>query len=170
MKTKKIAVIGLLSALNIASRIILKALPNIKPIAPIIFITSMILGPSYGIPIAVVTVLVSSLFLGFGIYVPFQIIGFCIVAGVGAIVGKLFKKPNIILTSILCGFLGFVYGFIVSLDKLLMAGPYAFLVYYIQGLPFDFLHAMGNVIFYIVLYPVLTPILLKSKSMQNQPV
>lgn len=164
MKTRKIAIIGLLSALNIASRIILKVLPNIKPVTPIIFITSMIMGAEYGIPISIVTTIVSGFFLGLGTYIPFQILAFCIIALVGASIGKLFKKPNLIIMALLCGFMGFLYGFFVSLDKLFIAGPYAFLVYYGQGLSFDFLHAIGNIAFYIVLYPVLAPILRKEKD------
>lgn len=164
MKTRKIAIIGLLSALNIASRILLKVLPNIKPVTPIIFITSIVMGAEYGIPISIVTTIVSGFFLGLGTYIPFQIIAFCIISIIGGAVGKLFKKPNIIAMSLLCGILGFIYGFFVSLDKLLVAGPYAFLVYYGQGISFDFLHAIGNVVFYFVLYPVLSPILNKEKN------
>lgn len=164
MKTRKIAIIGLLSALNIASRVLLKVLPNIKPVTPIIFITSMVMGAEFGIPISIVTTIVSGFFLGLGTYIPFQIIAFCIIAIIGSTIGKLFKKPNIIVMVILCGILGFIYGFFVSLDKLFIAGPYAFLAYYGQGISFDFLHAIGNVIFYIVLYPVLSPILKKEKD------
>lgn len=164
MKTKKLAIIGILSALCIASRIALEALPNIKPVTSIIFIASIILGSSYGISISTVTTLVSGLYLGLGTYIPFQILAWAIISLIGGTIGKLFKKPNVFIMAILCGFFGFLYGFFVSLDKLFIAGIYGFLSYYIAGLPFDLLHAIGNVIFYTILYPVLVPILKKEKS------
>ncbi len=48
---------------------------------------------------------------------------------------------------------GYVYGFILSLGTYTYSGT--FFAYYIAGLPFDTLHAIGNVIFTILLYPFL---------------
>lgn len=43
-KVKEISLIGILAAVNIASRIYLQALPNIKPVTSIIIISVMLFG------------------------------------------------------------------------------------------------------------------------------
>ena len=63
-KVKEISLIGILAAVNIASRIALQALPNIKPVTSIIIISVMIFGLAFGIKLTIVTTLVSNIYLG----------------------------------------------------------------------------------------------------------
>lgn len=168
MKVREIVIIGLISALNIGSRLVLQPLPNIKPVTTIILLCGMILGMKISIGIAIVTTLVSGMLLGLGTFIPFQILAWVIVAFAGSIIGKLFEKPNVILMALFSGFCGFMYGFFVSLDKLIIAGLPGFLSYYVAGLPFDCLHAVGNIVFYFIFYPILTPILKKEKLKLNE--
>ena len=57
---------------------------------------------------------------------------------------KLNKKPNILVMAIFAFIMGYVFGFIVSLDKFVIGGPSLFIVYYLAGLLFDTFHAVGN--------------------------
>ena len=73
-KVKEISLIGILAAVNIASRIYLQALPNIKPVTSIIIISVMLFGLGFGVKLSIVTTVVSNLFLGMGTWTFFQIL------------------------------------------------------------------------------------------------
>ncbi|MFR6099536.1 MAG: hypothetical protein ACLUIS_05520 [Longibaculum sp.] len=63
-KVKEISLIGILAAVNIASRIALQAVPNVKPVTSIIILSVMIFGLAFGIKLTLVTTLVSNIYLG----------------------------------------------------------------------------------------------------------
>lgn len=161
-----VAIVGLLSAFNIASRMFLQFAPNIKPVTTVIIVTAMVMGVRYSVYINVVTVLVSGIMLGFGTFIPFQILAWAIIGGIAGLLhkNKRYKKVPIGFMALLCAIGGFVFGFFVSLDKFFIAGPYGFYVYYLNGLPFDGLHAAGNFFFYLVCAPILINILEKQIS------
>lgn len=164
-----VTIVGLLSAFNIASRMLLQFAPNIKPVTTVIIVTAMVMGFRYSLYINVVTVLVSGILLGFGTFIPFQILAWAIIGGIAGLLHKkqLYKKIPIGFMALLCAIGGFVFGFFVSLDKFFIAGPYAFYVYYLNGLPFDGLHAAGNFFFYLVCAPILIKILEKELKKNN---
>lgn len=159
--THDIAIIGLLSAFNIASRMLLQFAPNIKPVTSVIIISAMVLGFRYSFYINVVTVLVSGMMLGLGTFIPFQILAWSIIGGLASCLHKnrLYKKIPIGFMALFSAISGFIFGFFVSLDKFFIAGPYAFWIYYLQGLSFDLLHTAGNFFFYLVCAPILIKIL-----------
>lgn len=159
--THDIAIIGLLSAFNIASRMFLQFAPNIKPVTSVIIISAMVLGFRYSFYINVVTVLVSGIMLGFGTFIPFQILAWSIIGGLASLLhkNKLYKKVPIGFMALFSALSGFIFGFFVSLDKLFITGTYGFWIYYLQGLSFDLLHVAGNFFFYLVCAPILIRIL-----------
>ena len=73
-KTREICLIGILSAVNIASRVALQALPNFKPVTSIIIISVLLFGLSFGIKLTVVTTIASNMILGMGTWTIFQIL------------------------------------------------------------------------------------------------
>jgi len=58
-------------------------------------------------------------------------------------------------------FSGYLFGFFVSFEKLIYGGFKVYLAYYLAGLYFDTLHAIGNFIFMLVLYHPLKNLLSK---------
>lgn len=78
-KVKEISLIGILAAVNIASRIYLQALPNIKPVTSIIIISVMLFGLGFGVKLSIVTTVVSNLFLGMGTWTFFQILAWVVI-------------------------------------------------------------------------------------------
>lgn len=54
-KSKEISLIGILAAVNIASRIALQSLPNIKPVTSLIILSVIVFGLSFGIKLTFVT-------------------------------------------------------------------------------------------------------------------
>lgn len=158
-KVKEISLIGILAAVNIASRIALQAVPNVKPVTSIIILSVMIFGLAFGIKLTLVTTLVSNIYLGMGIWTFFQILAWIVICLLTQMIvdfyKKLKEKPNILVMAIFAFIMGYVFGFIVSLDKFVIGGPSLFIVYYLAGLLFDTFHAVGNFLFFFLCAPIL---------------
>ena len=109
-KVKTISLIGILAAVNIASRIGLQALPNVKPVTSIIVISVMIFGLAFGIKLTIVTTIVSNVFLGMGIWTFFQILAWIVICFLTQIVmdiyHKINKEPSLIVMACFCFFMG----------------------------------------------------------------
>ena len=172
-KIKEVTLIGIFAAVNIASRIALQSLPNIKPVTSIIIISVMIFGLSFGIKLTLVTTLVSNMYLGMGTWTFFQILAWLVICLLTQVLLDVFKKihkePNLLIMAIFALIMGYVFGFIVSLEKLMIGGPTLFGVYYIAGLVFDTFHAVGNFVFYLICAPILMKVFQKEvQSSLNQ--
>ena len=153
----RIAIIGILTAINVASRVYLTFLPNIKPVTAIIILSAIAFGLVFAIMLAVATVLVSGVVFGLGITAVMQIIAWSVVILLSVQISRLFsvyRLPALTIWAFLCGY---IYGFIISLDKLLIS-PTFFIMYYANGLVFDTLHAVGNLMFFPLCYVALMPI------------
>ena len=158
-KVQEISLIGILAAVNIASRIALQALPNFKPVTSIIIISVMIFGLAFGIKLTIVTTVVSNVFLGMGTWTFFQIFAWIIICLLTEIIVDFYKKiktdPSLLVMSIFAFFMGYVFGFIVSLEQLMIGGPGLFFAYYTTGILFDTFHAVGNFLFFFLCAPIL---------------
>ena len=91
-KVKEISLIGILAAVNIASRIYLQALPNIKPVTSIIIISVMLFGLGFGVKLSIVTTVVSNLFLGMGTWTFFQILAWVVICLITQFLMDFLKK------------------------------------------------------------------------------
>lgn len=158
-KVKEISLIGILAAVNITARVVLQALPNIKPVTSIIIISVLIFGLSFGIKLTFVTTIVSNIFLGMGTWTFFQILAWVIICLLTQVVKDFFKvlkkDPPLIVMAIFSFFMGYVFGFIVSLEQFMIGGLGLFLTYYSAGFVFDTFHALGNFAFYLIGSPIL---------------
>lgn len=166
-KSYNIALVGILSAINVAARVLFQFLPNIKPVTSIIIITTLSLGLYIAMQVVVTTTLLSAILLGIGPYVFFQIFAWMIIVLITFFIKKYINPKNIALYTIWAGLSGFVFGLIVSSEKLLYGWAY-FLTYYLAGIPFDALHALGNILFFPICYFALTPIFKKQLKKQMQ--
>lgn len=149
--------------MNVSSRIWLQFLPNIKPVTSIIILVTIAFGLRFGIELSFTTVLVSGVMLGFGAYIPFQLLGWCMIVIFTYLLDKLLpfgKLPVFTIWAFLCGY---IYGLFVSMDKIFISLTY-FGVYYLNGLLFDTLHAVGNLIFFPLCYYALLPIFRRQAS------
>ena len=161
-KVKEISLIGILAGVNIASRVYLQALPNIKPVTSILIISVLLFGLAFGVKLAIVTTIASNVFLGMGTWTFFQILAWIVICLLTQIVvdgfNKFNKKPNIIFMSIFAFLMGYVFGFIVSLEAMVLGGMGYFLSYIASGFIFDTFHACGNFVFYLICSPILTKV------------
>ena len=76
------------------------------------------------------------------------------------------KQPLLKLAffTIMAGLTGYLYGFVISIFSVYFYHIPKFWVYYLQGLPFDTLHALGNIGFWILLSPLLPRIIQKYQT------
>ena len=90
-KTREICLIGILSAVNIASRVALQALPNFKPV---IIISVLLFWLSFGIKLTVVTTIASNMILGMGTWTIFQILSWVVICLFTQCISDFYKKIN----------------------------------------------------------------------------
>lgn len=158
-RIQEISLIGILAAVNIASRLALQSLPNVKPVTSLIIISVILFGLSFAVKLTFVTTIVSNIFLGMGIWTLFQILAWLVVCLLTQIIIDFFhsfhKNPPLLFMAIFAFLMGYVFGFIVSLDKMIIGGPGLFIGYYVSGLLFDTFHAIGNFFFYLLCMPIL---------------
>lgn len=173
-KVKEISLIGILAAINIASRLALQFLPNIKPVTAIIILSVMLFGLAFGIKLTIVTTIVSDVFLGLGLWTVFQILAWVVVCLLTSLIMIPFRRknrmPKLVPMAVFSAAMGFVFGFVVSFEQFCYGGLALFIPYYIAGLTFDCLHAGGNFAFYLICAPILMKVMEKEarKLSRNQ--
>lgn len=167
-KVKEISLIGILAAVNIASRIYLQALPNIKPVTSIIIISVMLFGLGFGVKLSIVTTVVSNLFLGMGTWTFFQILAWVVICLITQVLldflKKIHKEPKLFPMAIFSFFMGYIFGIVVSLEHYVRMVPSLYIVYYMAGLLFDTFHAVGNFCFYLICAPILMKVLKRNQK------
>ncbi|SIO23426.1 hypothetical protein SAMN05878443_2088 [Carnobacterium alterfunditum] len=162
LSIQRITLLAFMTALCQVSRQLLQFLPNIQPVTVILIILTLTLGIMDGLIVAVLSIILSNITLGMGVWTIAQIVSFCgIVLVTGLLIKPFFKKIPFGFMLLYAGFTGYLYGFLISLVQAPFFGIQNFLVYYASGIPFDTLHAAGNIGFYLILAPILFPLLRK---------
>lgn len=156
--TKRVALVALMTALCVVGRELFAAIPNVQPMSAVIILLTVIEGPSLGLPVAVLSLLISNLLMGFGVWTIAQLIAYTVVVLLVALLPM--RHLPFWLQAGAAGLMGLVYGFVVSFAQLpLLGGVGQTLSYWLAGLTFDLLHAASNLGFYALLHPVLRPLL-----------
>lgn len=167
MPLKRLTRIALLASMGVVGRLLLSSLPNVQPVTVLVMLIALNFSLLDGVLVAALIMVLSNLFLGMGPWTLYQIVTYCVLV---FLVG-LFRKPyhqllahpawTIGLFLPLSFAFGMVYGFVISFFGAYMIGAPNFWVYYFQGLPYDLAHAFGNAVFFILLNPVLGPLMRK---------
>ncbi|RDW19098.1 ECF transporter S component [Oceanobacillus arenosus] len=153
MNTYKLTLLALLAALAIVGRVFFQFIPNVQPVTSLIIICGILLGPLAAFILAILTAILSNMLLGMGIWTIWQIISWGLIGLLSGFLSKSLKKVPFIVIVLLAFLSGYLYGFIISLITYQVSGH--FWPYYLAGLPFDTSHAIGNVIFMIIFYPII---------------
>jgi len=152
-QTRELVVIAVLSAIAVAGRTALFMLPQFKPVLALVIISGVALGGETGFLVGAVTMLVSNMLLGQGVWTPWQMFSAGII---GWLAGVLFRKGLLRRSRIaLCVFGALativLYGGIMNLSSVLTSSivltPQVILSYYITGFPMDCVHAAGTALF-----------------------
>ena len=159
--TRKITLIALLSAFCVIGRLGLLSLPNVQPITVMVIWITLELGLLYGIAIGSISILISNLLVSMGPWTLYQMISFALVCVCSLLLRPLWRKrkqfPRLswILFPVFAGLMGYLYGFIISIFWVFSMPGLNFWIYYLNGVLFDTYHAIGNVVFWILLIPLL---------------
>src|SRR5690625_3493945 len=153
MSVYRLTLLAILAALGVVGRSLFVFLPNVQPVTAIIIIAGIILGPISAFILSILITFLSNMLLGMGIWTVWQIISWGIIGIMSGLLGKFFTSIPLYIIVLISFISGYFYGFIISLTTYQVTGK--FWPYYILGLPFDTYHAIGNVVFIILLYPMI---------------
>lgn len=160
MNVYKLTLLAILAALGLAGRSVLGFIPNVQPVTALVIISGLLLGPVSAVILSILITCLSNLLLGTGIWTIWQIVSWSLIGFSSGLLGKYIPRMPmymIVIFSMLCGYF---YGLLISLTTYQISGNF-FLAYYLSGLPFDTYHAVGNAIFMVLLYPILSTFIRK---------
>lgn len=160
----RIALLAILTAMSTVGRLMfaLPFLPNIQPMTAMFIIIALNIGIPDGLIVSLLSMLLTNLFLGMGPWTVMQIASFAVVILITGLLKTFYQfgKINIRFAFAIWALIaGFLYGFVISYLNFYLYGLNNFLVYYLNGLPFDLMHGLGNFGFFLILEPILVPII-----------
>ena len=165
---RRIALLSMMIAIAYVGRSLLQVVPNVQPVTTMLIILTLTMGIADGLIVATLSILISNLSMGMGIWTIAQIISFSIIVLItGLIIKPIYKKIPKWMMVLYAAFTGLLYGFIISFFMKYLIGFDSFWAYYLMGIPMDLMHAFGNGAFYAILSPILFPLIEKNLSMQG---
>lgn len=127
-------------------RVVMTPLPNVQPVTVAALIIGAQLGARRGVAFAVLVTMISNFIIGDGIWTLYQAIGWSVVAIIGSsskiIIDGQLQLNKTFGYAVICAFL---FDIIVSLSVLGTVSLSGFMMYLLNGIPYDILHAVGNV-------------------------
>lgn len=164
---KEIALIATLAALAGLSRVPFAAIPSVQPTTFLVIITGYVFGAGPGFMVGSLAAFVSNIFLGHGPWTPWQMIGWGLAGVCGGLLGR-WKPDNAkLLLTFLAMIWGFIFGWLLNIwHWLTFVYPLtlkSFLAIQMTSVWFDFMHALGNLLFMYSLGPELIKILQRFK-------
>ena len=164
---------GMLATMVVAMaalRVLMQPLPNVQPVTVAALLVGAHLGARRGVAFAILATLLSNLLISHGWWTLFQAAGWAIVAVIGAR-AKLVQNGQLQLQRLALASVAsaVVFGFVSTLSLVTSAmTPSAFIVLLGQGLPFDVVHALGNLVFVIWMAPSLHQFLSGLAASENE--
>lgn len=151
--------LALLSTLCFVGRLLFASLPNIQPLTALLLIFTITLGLADSLMIMVLTMILSNLILGMGPWTVLQVVSYTIILIIMYLCHRFtqhwlkhFNHFQFILYTAISGISGLLYGFIISILWTALYQINHFWAYYLRGVSFDVAHAVGNIVFFILLY------------------
>lgn len=149
--TRQVAVIGALSALSAASRLVIP-IPNFKPCTFLIIIAGYVFGPEAGIMVGILTPAVSNMFLGQGYWTVWQMLMWSVAGWSGSLLKKRFRNISIEALAAYAFSWGFFFGMPLDFATWLSlnGNPSLLPAIMISGIPWNLVDGMGNLLFVLV--------------------
>lgn len=149
MKAKHLAVTSLLAAILLAGQVALSGLPNIEPVSLLLILYTLCFGVRIALGAAGVFVVLEGILYGFGIWW----FSWLYIWPLLILISYLCRRnTSVILWCVISGAFGLGFGALCAIPSLLIGGPMAALSYWINGIPFDLAHCVGNVLAMALLY------------------
>ena len=142
--------LGLVILVATAGRILLADIPNVQPVSALVLLTGIYLGYTRAIFAGVSIALLSNIYLGNGLWTVYQAAGWAMIGIMGAALSH-YLQPNNKLHHgkllVVGAISGLLFNWVVSLSILHYVEISQLPIFLLNGLPFDFLHMVGNVFF-----------------------
>lgn len=153
-RTYSLTRIALLTTLVSVGRMSFSFLPNVQPMTVLIVCITLYYGWKNGLAVSLLSVLLTNFYLGMGPWTIAQFAAYSVLVGLTYLLEDSYESIPIPVMQLYVAFLGIVYGLIISLVQAPFFGWNIFIPYYLSGLPFDIMHAGGNIVFFALLYPI----------------
>ncbi|MDR1558271.1 MAG: ATP-binding cassette domain-containing protein [Clostridiales bacterium] len=156
-QARELIVIAVLCAIAVAGRTAFFMLPQFKPVIALVIIAGVAFGGEAGFLVGAMTGFVSNMFFGQGPWTPWQMFAFGMI---GFLAGILFRKGLLRRHSGSLAVFGafaafFIYGGVMNPAMVLMYQPTPtkemLIAAYLQGIPFDLVHATATVMFLLII-------------------
>lgn len=154
--TRQLIIFALLGVIMFISKIVMEALPNIHLLGMLTVTYTLVYRWRALIPIYVY-VFLNGLFAGFDAWwIPYIYIWTILWAATMLLPRKMPKAVACAVYPILCGLHGLLYGILYAPAQAIMFNMnfQQMLTWISMGAPFDLLHAIGNVIAGLLIYPM----------------
>jgi energy-coupling factor transport system substrate-specific component len=150
-------------------RVVMQPLPNVQPVTVAALLVGAQLGARRGAAFAVLVAMISNFFMGDGWWTVFQAAGWASIAIAGSRLSLVTSTGiNLGRACMASIFAAFWFDFIVSFSILDgTIGFTEFMVYLGHGLPFDFLHMIGNLTFVVWMGGWFTRLLEEDPSLEE---
>jgi energy-coupling factor transport system substrate-specific component len=157
--SRVLALVAALAALAVVGRLAFAAIPNVKPTTDIVLFAGYALGALPGFAVGAVTAIVSNIFLSQGPWTVWQMAGWGAVGVGGALLARTLRgrEPGRLALAAVCGLAGLAFGAWMDVYQWTLAGRQdldTYLVIAASSLPYNLAHAIGNVIFCLLIGPV----------------
>src|ERR687894_115451 len=154
-----LALVATLAALAVVGRLAFAAVPNVKPTTDIVLFAGYALGAAPGFVVGAIAALVSNIFLSQGPWTPWQMVGWGAVGIAGALLALVLRgrEPGRLTLAVVCGVAGLAFGAWMDLYQLTLAAHQdldSYLALAATSLPYNLAHAIGNVVFCLLIGPV----------------
>ncbi len=155
---KVLALVASLAALAVVGRIAFAPLPNVKPTTDIVFFAGYALGGVPGFAVGAVTALVSNVFFGQGPWTPWQMAGWGGVGVLGALLSRVASGRELgrVPLALACGAAGLAFGALMDTYQWTLGAEQtaaSWLAVSATSLPYNLAHAIGNVVFCLLIGP-----------------
>jgi energy-coupling factor transport system substrate-specific component len=153
-----LALVAALAALAVVGRLAFAAIPNVKPTTDIVLFAGYALGAVPGFVVGAVTAIVSNIFLSQGPWTVWQMAGWGAVGVAGALLARALRgrEPNRFLLAAVCGLAGLAFGAWMDVYQWTLGARQdldSYLVVAGTSLPYNLAHAVGNVVFCLLIGP-----------------
>jgi hypothetical protein len=154
-----VGVVAVLAALAVVGRLAFAAVPNVKPTTDIVLFAGYALGAAPGFAVGAIGAIASNVFLGQGPWTVWQMAAWGAIGIGGALLAWAARGRELgrLELAIYCGLAGFAFGALMDVYQWTLAARQdlsTYLAISATSLPYNIAHAVGNVIFCLLIGPV----------------
>ena len=156
VKTKEIAVFGMLGAVMFASKMLMEILPNIHLLGTFIVAITVVYRKKALYPIYIY-VLLNGIFAGFATWwIPYLYVWTVLWAAIMLLPKNMPAKIAPIVYAVVCSLHGFCFGVLYAPAQALMFGLdfKGMLAWIAAGFPFDVIHGISNLCCGVLIVPI----------------